>query len=163
MRIIFVFLSLVLGTLSFCQVTVNLEVKHDINPLKFNVGDMMIIKTTDFPNEWQRKKIERILVNEGTIVFEDALYAINDITHVKVKQQSRALVGYIFKGFAAGWILFGGIAAVAKDYPITKEDIAVGATSGILGFLFGNVLAYRVYDVVEEHKLRLVDVSIGGQ
>ncbi|MEZ4911874.1 MAG: hypothetical protein R2774_13555 [Saprospiraceae bacterium] len=163
MKFILILIGICFTQLTFSQVTVNLEVKHEINPIKFYVGENMIIKTKDFPNEWQKKKIERILVNEGTIVFEDALYAVGDITHVKVRQQSTTLVGHIFKGFAAGWIVFGGIASVARNYKISKEDIIIGTTSGVLGFLFGNILAHRVYDVVDDHKLRLVDVSMVGQ
>ncbi|MCB9310695.1 MAG: hypothetical protein H6567_11610 [Lewinellaceae bacterium] len=153
-------LVLCVTTIIHGQTTLNLEIKYEVKPIKFYSGDKLTFKSKDFPDSWQTHKIDKFLLDDGVILFDDTMYQIEDITAVKVHQKTSSVIGHLLKGFAAGWVLFGTLGSLATGKKFLKEDIYIGAAAGVLGFLFGNVFSHKVYNIGSNHHLRLVDVSI---
>ena len=111
------------------------------------------------PKDWQKKVIEKILVEDNVILFDDRMVAISDITHFRMYNGSAKGVGSVLSGFGAGWLLFGGIAHFASDNTFTWSTFAIGTTASVLGWILRKFISKKTYKMGKSANLRALDVS----
>jgi hypothetical protein len=141
------------------QVFLQLEVDREVIPLRFAPGDLLTFKSLESGDEWQTRRVERLIPEDQIIVFTDSWLELKDITRIKVRNQPGWLVGKILTTFGSAWFVFGGIAHLATDYTFTWRDFTIGAVGVGLGWLITKFASSRTYKVGTKHRLRIVDIS----
>lgn len=141
------------------QRILQLEISKEVSAKKFYEGDEIVFKTSDYPKDWQKKVIEKILVEDNVILFDDRMVAISDITHFRMYNGSAKGVGSVLSGFGAGWLLFGGIAHFASDNTFTWSTFAIGTTASVLGWILRKFISKKTYKMGKSANLRALDVS----
>jgi len=163
MKIVMLIFSLMFLVLfsnkSYCQVLLQLEINREVEAIKFAPGQSITFKTKSLEGDWQVRKIEKLLIEENIILFEDGMVELTDITHLRLINGTAAAVGKLFQGFGAGWIVFGGLAHIATDYTFTWGTFAIGAVATGLGWLFNKVVAKKTYRMGKNANLRIIDIS----
>lgn len=141
------------------QVLLQLEITKEVQAVKFGVGQKVTFKSQEFPNVWQQKKIERILLEENVLVFEDGMININDITHFQLRNNAASNAGKMLMAFSAGWFLFGGVAVLANNIKFNWGTFAIGAVAGGLGWFMDKVISRKNYKIGKNAQLRIIDIS----
>lgn len=141
------------------QVLLQLEIAKEVNAVKFAPGDVLVFKSLENPDEWQKKKIERIILDENILILEDGMLLVKDITHVRLSNGAAAGLGKLFTGFGAGWFLFGGIAHFTSNYNFSWGTFAIGAVAIGVGWLFNKVVSKRTFRMGKNGNLRIIDIS----
>jgi hypothetical protein len=141
-----------------CQVLLQLEVKNEVEAIKFSPGQVLTIKTKDIP-EWEKRTIARLIPETNLIVFEDGVVSLDAITHMKLPNQVANIAGKAFTTFGSGWLLFGGIAHVARGDEFTWSTFAIGAVAVGIGVLFSRIASKRKYTIGKNANLRIIDIS----
>lgn len=154
-----VVLFLLACTSSLGQIFLQLEVDREVVPLRFAPGDMLVYKSAETGDDWQTRRIERLIAEDQIIVFADSWLNIQDLTHVKVRNQPGWVVGKILTTFGSAWFVFGGIAHLTTDYTFTWRDFTIGAVGVGLGWLITKFASSRTYKLGKKHRLRIVDIS----
>lgn len=140
------------------QVLLQLEIKNEVDAIKFAPGQELALKTKDIP-EWEKRTIMRFIPETNLIVFEDGVVALNEITHVKLPNQVANMAGKAFTTFGSGWLLFGGIANLARGDEFTWSTFAIGAVAVGIGVLFSRIASKRKYTIGKNANLRIIDIS----
>jgi len=154
-----VVLFLLACTSGLGQIFLQLEVDREVVPLRFAPGDMLVYKSAETGDDWQTRRIERLIADDQIIVFADNWLNIQDLTYVKVRNQPGWVVGKILTTFGSAWFVFGGIAHLATDYDFTWRDFTIGAVGVGLGWLITKFASSRTYKLGKKHRLRIVDIS----
>ena len=139
-----------------------LEIKNQIEAVKFYSGDQLIYKTKD-QHEWQHRTIIRLIPESDVILFEDGMVTISEINKVQLKNEFSRGLGKLFTGFGATWLLFGGILDVADREPFTWTTLAIGATSLGVGQLLLRVVGKKNYTIGKYTRLRMIDITMPEQ
>lgn len=140
------------------QVLLQLEIKNEVEAIKFYPGQELAIKTKEIP-EWQKRAIVRFIPETNLIIFDDGVVALGDITHVKLPNQVANMAGKAFTTFGSGWLLFGGIANLARGDEFTWSTFAIGAVAVGIGILFSRIASKRKYTIGKNANLRIIDIS----
>ncbi|MGB4959706.1 MAG: hypothetical protein WBO36_09530 [Saprospiraceae bacterium] len=135
-----------------------LEIFKEVKAIKFGPGDRVIFKTSQYPKEWQTRKLERIVLDQHLLIMEDGLVPLKDITHFRVINGSAGAAGKLFTGFAAGWFLFGGIAHVATEFNFSWNDFVIGAVAGTVGWILTKFISKRSFKIGKSANLRIIDI-----
>jgi hypothetical protein len=153
--------------LAFCktnvlhsQVFLQLEESKEVKAHKYFPGDVIMIKTTEFPKIWQRHRLERLLVEEETLITSEGLITLEEITHVKLFNPTLSIVGKGFMTFGSGWFLFGGLGSLYEMRLImTGSQIALGGAAMVVGYIFWKYASQRTVKLGTQNRLRLLDIS----
>jgi len=142
------------------QVFLQLEEAKEIQARKYYVGDVIEIKTTEFPKIWQKIRLERFLVDEQTIITDEGIISLSAITHVKLTNKRLAIFGGSLISFGAGWFLFGTIGSFVEGrLIIAGGQWAIGGTALVVGYLFWKYASKRKLKMGKNNRLRIVDIS----
>lgn len=142
------------------QIFLQLEEAKEVKAHKYVPGDVIIIKTTEFPKIWQKHKIERLLVEEETLITSEGLISLDEITHVKLFNPTLSLVGRGFLTFGTGWFLFGGLGSLYEMQLImTGGQIALGGAAVVVGYFFWKYASQRTVKIGTQNRLRILDIS----
>ncbi|MFZ1524866.1 MAG: hypothetical protein WAT22_08630 [Saprospiraceae bacterium] len=143
----------------YAQILLQLEVPHQIEAIKFAPGDEITFKSSDRPNEWQKRTIDYIIHGEDLLVFEDGMVPLKDITHFRIYNRTAKAFGHLFLGFGSGWFVFGGIASLAGKYSFTTGTFAIGAVALGIGWLMHKIISKRTFKIGKNGILRIIDIS----
>jgi hypothetical protein len=158
-RLLFCGILSILSFLGQAQVLLQLEIPHQVEAIKYGENDRITFKSTDMPNEWQTRKIERIIAGDNIIIFTDGIMPLSDITHFRIYKGSAKAAGQLFSGFGLGYFLFGGIADLTGDYKFTWTNFAIGSVSVGLGWLLNKIVSKRTFTIGKNGVLRIIDIS----
>ena len=141
------------------QILLQLEVPHQVEAIKFAPGDEITFKSSDRPNEWQKRTIDYIIHGDDLLVFEDGMVPLKDITHFRIYNRTAKAFGHLFLGFGSGWFVFGSIASLAGKYSFTTGTFAIGAVALGIGWLMQKVISKRTFKIGKNGNLRIIDIT----
>ncbi len=153
------FLLLLCSNISFAQRFLQIETINDPSTIKLVEGERFEYKIFQ-SDEWLSGKIQKLMVQENTIVFPDALVSIDQISHIR---RYRPIASYLGKGlmtFGAGWFVFGGLAAASGNYQFGTDTFVIGGTALAAGWLIQKFFYKRTLLIGKKYRLRLIDTSI---
>lgn len=150
--------SLIMLTQAFSQKYLQIETYNDPKTIKIVQGEKIAykLKTSD---DWFDGKIEKLLVEENTIVFENAFVRLEDITHI---MRYRPFANYIGSGlmtFGTAWLVFGSIGTLAKGDDFGPA-IIIGGGAIAIGWLMRKLFYKRPIEMGKRYRLRLIDLSL---
>jgi len=157
---IFGMLIFLIGSLGVnAQRILQLEILREVEAVKFYEGESIVFKSSEFPKEWQKRTIERIIVEDDIIIFADGMVMLKDITQLRLDNNAAKIGGKVLMGFGAGWFLFGTIANFATENKLRWTDVAIGATALTIGWILSRFISKKTYKMGKNGNLRLLDVS----
>ncbi len=142
------------------QVFLQLEEAKEVQARKYYLGDILEVRTTEFPKIWQKIKLERFLVDEQTIITDEGIVSLSDITHIRLTNRTLVIVGNGLVTFGTGWFLFGAIGSLYEGMLIISgSQWAIGGTALVVGYLFWKIASKRKVKLGKNNRLRIVDIS----
>jgi hypothetical protein len=135
-----------------------LEVRNQVDAIRFMPGDKLIYKTAA-NREWNQQTIERLLPETNIILFDNGMINVDEIKMVRVYTPVARAAGKLLTGFGMTWLIFGGVLTAAGREPFSWTNLAIGGAAVGLGQLFMRVAGKRNYILDQYTRLRLVDIS----
>ncbi|MCZ2102269.1 MAG: hypothetical protein LC107_12120 [Chitinophagales bacterium] len=136
-----------------------LEVKNQVEAIKFVPGDHLMYRTVD-DKAWRNREIIRLIPEANLILFDDGMVEIDEIKSIRIHNYFYKGFGKMITGFGATWLLFGGILNVSGKEDFSWTNVAIGAAGLGIGQLVVHVAGQRTYKLNKHTRLRLVDVSM---
>ena len=137
-----------------------LEKRNDPKTKKFFIGSTLSYKVASFPEEWRKGKIENILIEEGYIVFTDALVSIDEIIELKSYRGWARAANLILTRFGATWWILGGIVHFYDDnISFGWDTLLIGAGAMLSGILIKKLFYTKRYKMGKKWRLRILDIS----
>lgn len=144
---------------SEAQTFVQLEVFNSLTNVKYAPGQKIVFKTKQFPKEWRSEKVERIMYDENIIVFQQGIVDVEDITHVKTRNQVSYALSRVLYSFAVVSLIYGGIGDIVTQQ-LSPGLFLFTIPPAILGFFLDKVVTPKVYKLGSNSRLRLLDLRM---
>ncbi len=147
------------------QIYLQLEKSTSSWVKKFSVGEQIKFKTADFTDAWQQATMLRILPEVQSIMFEDRIIQLDEITHFQYDRPAAKAIGNLTYRFGIAWLVFAGIIEGTNALGILNTpydfgvDTAVIGGGAILGGLFTkSVLGTVKIPINGRNRLRILDL-----
>lgn len=147
-----------LTTWAHGQRILQIEDPKQVETIRYFEGQKLTFRSVLNGDEWQTKKIKKILVAESVIVFDQDFIHIDQITHVRESIAMRQIIGKILATFGSAWLLYGGIAIVFGLPNVVARDLLIGGVAIVSGWLIQR-LSRKVYTMGKNGRIRLLDIS----
>ena len=141
------------------QQFVQLEVYNSTKTIKYAPGQKIVFKTKEFPKEWQKRKIEKIMYEENIIIFPQGMVHLDEITHVKTKNLVSLSLARLLYVFAGTSLVYGGIGDIVTGQFSPGLILFTAGPAG-LGFFLEKVVTPKVYYLGTNSRLRLLDLRM---
>ena len=157
MRILLLIFCFGISLISSAQVYLQLELFNDPKARKFAVGQKITYKVDYLQDVWQKGTIKEILVDEKTLILDNSLVSLDQITDFMLFRTSVNYFGRTLQTFGTLYTVFGVI-AIARDDAKVSQVLSIGGGSFLVGWLMRK-LFYRVpISLGEKNRLRIVDL-----
>jgi hypothetical protein len=146
---------------SYCQRILQVEMVNDPETIKYYEGMEIIFKVKN-SEDWHSRVIERIMIQEKAIIFNEGFYKLDDITAIQNKRFGVLLFSGAMTTFGTAWLGFGFIEEVArKGKQSDVKTWVIGGTAAALGYSMRK-LFYKHNKPInkERYRLRLLDLSV---
>lgn len=148
------------GTPLMSQILVQLEKYDDPEAVKFGPGNYLTYRTTETGDQWIRSKIISIDFENQKIEFVRNYENLEDITYVKIANQTTKVLGDKLMQFSILWFLYGGIThLVNEEYKFGWDTAGIGAGAFFTGFVVKKLGGEKIYNVKKRDRLRIIDIS----
>ena len=155
---------LLIGSLFFCQgafaqMYLQLEIRNSVETKKFSLGETLIYKTSEFPDEWQKSKITALDYNTNIVRLDGKIEFIADITHVKIRNPIPFYLSRMLYTFAGVSALFGGVGDAVQGQ-LMPQTILYPVGSFGLGLFLDKVVTTKVYPMGKRANLRILNLRM---
>ena len=141
------------------QMFLQMEITNSVKTKKFRIGDKLVYKTNQFPDEWQSAKITSLDYETNIVRLDGKLEFVNDITHIKIKKNVPFYLSRLLYVFSATSALFGGIGDLSRGELMQQTIIFPVGSLGLAIFL-DKVVSTKVYPMGKRAHLRILDLRI---
>jgi len=145
------------------QVVLYMEIMTEEKPIKYYAGQTLMYKHKDYPKEWDKVKIERILDEEKMIIYEGGIIKLEDIIQVRRVRKWVDATGYMLQTFGVSWLTFGGLAHLftmpPRAFTFGLDTLIIGATAIVSGWLLRKLFRYKKYKIGRQVRLKILDLS----
>lgn len=152
-------LIFLIGNVAFAQKFLQLEIYNSVNTRKFSPGDKIVVKTKEFPEEWQKKRIESIMYEDGIIVFPQGMINVEDITEVRIFKPIPFSLAKGLYLFSIRSLVFGGIDQIYRG-EFDKQILLYTVLPTAFGLFLDKFVSYKVYKMNKNSRLRLLDLTL---
>ena len=147
-------------TISEAQVVLYIEIMTEIKPIKYYEGQELMYKSKEFPEDWQKIRIERILEEDKVILYNGGMLQLEDIIQIRRTRPWAIAAGYMLQTFGVAWFGFGGIAHFTTDsFDFGVDTLVIGGTAIVSGWLIKKLFKYKNYKIGKKVRLKILDVS----
>ena len=154
----FLFITPSLTAQQFLQ----LEKVNSLKVKRFYIGDELTFQLEDeYGNKyWRTEVIERILVEEGILIFPKGKVNLKDILAIRTynSRQFGNKAALSLYTFGAGWILYSLIDA-AFGGTLTWSVAIVSGTAFATGFIIKQIFKQRTFKMGKKRRLRVLDLT----
>ncbi len=140
------------------QVFVQLELFNDPSAKKYSVGDKITYKTHYNNDVWAKGKIESILINENTLVLNNEILPLDQVSHFMLYRPTIQYFGGTVQSFGLIWLVQGSIAAIFDKNTSFKSVLAIGGSTFIGGYLFRKAFYKVPITLGPKNRLRIIDL-----
>ncbi|MDF1697997.1 MAG: hypothetical protein P1U56_19275 [Saprospiraceae bacterium] len=142
------------------QVVLYMEIMTELKPIKYYEGQELMFKSVDYPDEWRKIKIGRILDEEQIILFDGGMLKLDDIIQIRRTRPWAIAAGYMLQTFGVAWFGFGGIAHfTTSTFDFGVDTLVIGGTAIVSGWLVKKLFQYKKYKIGKKVRLKILDIS----
>ena len=139
------------------QIFLRLDMYDDPESTKFYPGDKIEIKTKTYPDSWQKKRIESIIPESNTIIFDQDFMTPEEIIAIRLDNIVPRVLGRSLMQFGTAWTMYGTIAYVAGG-DVTKEQLIIGGATIASGYTIKKLGSYNDVILGKGNTLRIIDI-----
>ncbi|GLR17958.1 hypothetical protein [Portibacter lacus] len=139
------------------QVFVQLEIFNDPKALKYAVGDQITYQVNYNPGVWNKGKIEKILVDENTLLLNNEILQIEHVTDFMLFRNSVQYLGGTVQTFGVVWLVQGALAATFGENTSWTRVLSIGGGSFVGGWLFRKLFYKIPVKINDKNRLRIID------
>lgn len=158
-RLILLATMLCVSAAGGAQVLLQLEKYNNPRAEKYYLGDRLIYKHADYPDEWRKEKIQQIIPVDNKLITSASYLDISEIAAVRTYNPGIKAAGSALKVFGAAWLLYGGIAAIGADFDFGPDTAVIGVGSLASGWLLEKLFYKNTYKMGTRHRVRILDIS----
>jgi hypothetical protein len=149
------------ATNSTGQKVLQIEVKNHYETIKFFPGDYITFKTHSGSNEWETKRIVKIMVEEEVIVFDKNFHSLSDFKVIRLHRESFDHLTIQVMKFAVGLVVLGGIVKVTGlPFAPGVETFITAAGVFTVAWITNKLFRYQKIKLGKRSRLRVLDLSI---
>ncbi len=141
------------------QMFLQMEITNSVKTIKYRIGDKLVYKTNQFPDDWQSAKITALDYETNVVRLDGKLEFITDITHVKIRKNVPFYLSRLLYVFSATSALFGGIGDASRGQ-LMRQTIIFPVSSLALAIFLDKVVTTKVYPMGKRANLRILDLRI---
>jgi len=157
-RILLILVFSLLGQLASAQVFLQIEKINDPKTIKFGRSNLIEFKHKDYPDDWQRGRIDDILYDENVVVFTNQIVHLDEIEAIKIYRPGIKALGQTILAFSYAWCVYGGIAALAsEEFSLGLNEILIGGFGILTGTLIKK-FSSKTYKMGKSYRMRIVDL-----
>lgn len=140
-----------------------LQLNRYANPesKRFYEGQKLSYKTSEFPNDWFTKKIERFIIKDSIVVFDEGSLFINEITDLRIHKPVAQSIGNKLIQFGVLWMAYGGIIHLydGDRNPFGWREAGIGLGSMTTGWLIKKIFYTKNYKINQKNRLKIMDLN----
>jgi len=159
MRYVGISIFLLFSFWAQAQMFLQLEITNSLNTKKFAIGDVLIYKTVEFPDDWQKARITGLDYETNIVRFNRKMEFVTDITHVKIKKPIPYALSRMLYGFAGVSALYGGVGDAFRG-ELQSQTIIYPLAALSLAVVLDKLITVKVYSMGKRAKLRLLDLRM---
>lgn len=140
------------------QEYLQIEFKNSIKKIRFAPGQKLVYQTSEFPGEWQKKKIDYFLHGKRAIVFQNGFEYIDNITKIR---EFKVIPFTLAKGlyaFSLRAIVISAISAITGENQFGLNDVLFIGLPSTLALIIDKFMSYKHYKMNEFVRLELLDL-----
>ncbi len=168
MKRIIVVSCLILWTTSLnSQIFFQFEQANSLKVRKYPMGAMISYQTSLYPGEWQEGEIMDINVDKQSLVFDDRVTYLREMTYLRYERPWAIGVGTSLFVFGGSWLAFGGaieglrsINAIETNYVFGWDTAIIGGTSLATGYLTRKLWGTAVKKLNDRKRVRIIDLRL---
>ena len=150
--------SCVAAATTDAQVVLYLEEMTEIKAIKIYEGSTISIKTEIEPR-WTNYKIDRLLDKDSVILHETGMIHLTEITHIRRERRWVRALGVAMQRFGYAYLAYGAIAAVAGEFQMDGNFLAIGIVPIAAGWLMQKIWRHKIYKIGKKNRLKILDLS----
>jgi hypothetical protein len=158
-RLSLLFILTVFVSGAYAQMYVQLEITNSLETKKYTFGDVLVYKTTEFPDEWQKGTITGINYENNIIQLNKKMEFISDITHVKVRNPVPFYLSRMLYTFGSVAAVFGGVGDAFRGQ-LQPQTIIFPVASLSLALVLDKLVSTKVYPLGKRANLRILDLRM---
>lgn len=151
---IFAFLGLQAQGQRYLQI----EELNKVETIRFREGDKIQFRTKEFPKDWQKGKIEKIIVEDNLILLQNSMLNLEDITKVRVYKSAPDVAGKVLMVFGGVWLTYGVVALVFGLPNVVASDLIIGGVAVIVGWVTTQ-FSRQTFTIGKKAQLRIIDIT----
>lgn len=148
------------------QVFLQLEKFNSPKTIKFVEGDELEFRIHAYPKTWRRGVLEKILIEEETIVLDGDFFQLEELKDVRIERPWAKYLGRTFIQFAGAWFAYAIVIDVfnigslfGQEFEIGTDTLLVGGAAFGLGLFIRKVFGKKKFKLGKNSRLRLLDIS----
>lgn len=142
------------------QVVLYVEIMTEYKPIKYYEGQDLMFKTKEYPKDWQKITIERLMDEEKIILFDGGMINLEDIIEIRRTRPWATVTGYMLQTFGVAWFGFGGLAHFTTDnFDFGVDTFVIGSTAIASGWLIRKLFKYKSFKIGKKVRLKILDLS----
>ncbi len=157
MRAALVFVICFFSLGGIAQVYVQLEIFNDPKAIKYQVNDKITYRAKYDPGVWNKGRIKEILVDENTLVLNNEILKLEDVTDFMLYRNSVNYTARLLQAFGVSWLVQGSIAAAFGRNTTWSSVLTISSTSYVSGWLFRKLFYKIPVRLNDKNRLRIID------
>jgi hypothetical protein len=156
-----IFLFILTYTITNGQVFLQLNRYANPEAKRFYESEKFTFKSTEFPDDWFTKKIDRFMISDSLILFDEGSVPVQEITDIKIFKPVAKTVGNKLIQFGMLWIAYGAIiyAYDSDTNPFGWREAGIGLGSIGTGWLTKKLFYTKSYNINQKNRLKIMDLS----
>jgi hypothetical protein len=145
---------------SHAQRILQLEMVNQTKSIKYYEGSKITLKLAG-SEEWIDRKIESIMMAEKSIIFDQGILSLDQISAIQTKRWGVFAMSSALGSFGTTWTGFALLDDLRKDNNTTMQTYAIGLSSMAAGYALNKLFFNRTNSIASKrYRLRLLDLSV---
>ena len=149
------------------QIYLQLEKSNSTKVIKYGAGQQIYFKTIEFPEYWQNGKIYRIVPEEKSIVFDDRITYLHEISDFRYFRRWPNAIGTNLMRFGVSWFAFAGLIEglsalelIDSPYRFGTDTAIIGGVAIASGYLTKKLFTTATKKINGRNRLRIIDLRM---
>lgn len=166
-------LYLLLIIYAICGTSINLDAQiyfqyeqaESIDVKRWSAGDKILFRQNRFGNEWVSERIVEILPESNSMLLQDQILHLDDITYIRYNRPLPNTIGKTLTYFGVSWLTMGGlieglaeINAIETQYRFGVDTAIIGASSILTGYLTQKLWSKATKKLNKRRRVRIIDL-----
>lgn len=147
-----------MAQVGLAQEYLQIEFKNSLKKIRFVPGQKLVYQSSEFPGEWQKRKIDYFLHEKKAIVFQNGFEYLDNITKIREFKPVPFTLAKGLYAFSLRAVVIAAISVIAGRNELAWRDAVFIGIPSALGFVIDKFMSYKHYKMNEFVRLELLDL-----